>query len=91
MSIKNDLSENDRQWCLLVNLSTFTVVSIQCLTPALRVPVNNYSWMLRANQRWLTLSEFRSKLGDRAAGSLSSYSNTYTLQRLEEMNERCKS
>lgn len=90
MSQPSDFTDEKRQWCLLVCLTTFTVVSIQCLTPAQRIPVNNYSWMIKANQRWLTLPEYRSNLGERAAERLAAYSPTYTLARLDEMNERCK-
>ena len=91
MSTSNDLSEKHREWCLLVNLSTFCVISLQCLTPAQRVPVNKYSWMIKANQRWLTLPEFCSQLGENASIALAAYSPVYTLPRLEEMNTRCNS
>jgi len=90
MSNPSDLSSNDREWCLLVCLGTFTVVSLQCLSPAQRIPINNYSWMIKANQRWLTIPEYRSRFGDQAADRLRAYSETYTLARLDEMNERIK-
>lgn len=90
MSQPSDFTDEQRQWCLLCDLTNFTVISFQSLTPAQRVPINKYSWMIKANQRWLTIPEFRSLFGDKAANRLFDYSSTYTLARIEEMNERCK-
>jgi hypothetical protein len=90
MSINSLLPTYDREWCLLCDFDTFAVISIQLASPAQRIPANNFTWMRRANRRWVTIEEFVKEFGQQADSALSSYSPTYTVEHLRAMNERLK-
>jgi hypothetical protein len=88
MSSHPEILSSDRSWCILANTAFFNVITVRPLSPAERIPTNNYSWMVKANQRWLTLAEFEKLFGERAPSALASYSNIYTLERLHELNDK---
>ena len=87
MSSPNTDLPAGREVCLLCNLSTFTVLSIQSLSPSTRIPTNNFSFMRNKNHRWLTIKEFRQTFGEQASSRLSAYSPYRTIDSLERMNK----
>jgi hypothetical protein len=81
----------DKEWCILASYTEWDCYCVRPLSPAVRIPTNNLSWMKKKNRRWYTVANFIETFGPGSNEVLRKYSEIYTIERLLEMNDRVKS
>jgi len=86
MQKPSHLSNVLTEYCLLCDLNYFRVISVQRISPCLRIPINHHSAMKRLNRRWLTVSEYCKVFGDLADKAFVDYSPHQTLSNIRTLN-----